>query len=89
MFFTYLTVTLSCIYELSRIYGTSDEIITEEKLNVFNFNSSKGIKICCHNVNRMGNKFEEIKYNLMNSLNPPDIIGCCETFLQTWCQTMK
>ena len=56
----------------------------ENQLNVYDFNSSKGIKLCCHNVNRISNKFDEVKYNLMFSENPPDVLGCCETFLNDY-----
>lgn len=47
--------------------------------SVYNFDS-KGFKICSHNVNRLENKLEEIRHNLLQSANAPDIIGCCETF---------
>lgn len=47
--------------------------------NIYNF-ESKGLKICSHNVNRLENKLEEIRFNLLRYDNPPDILGCCETF---------
>lgn len=47
--------------------------------NVYGFDC-KGLKICSHNVNRLENKLDEIKHNLLQSTNAPDIFGCCETF---------
>ncbi|CAG2237494.1 unnamed protein product [Mytilus edulis] len=53
----------------------NDDLVT------YGFNKCKGLKICSHNVNRLECKFDEIRYNLMSTPNPPDIIGYCETFL--------
>ena len=78
MWCSYLIICLFFLYSLSEMkLGYAKQ---NDKLNVYSFNNTKGIKICCHNVNRMSNKFEEIRYNLLYSENPPDIIGCCETF---------
>ena len=66
--FSLIVLCLSCLYVLIKV------------LNVYGFQETKGIKICSHNINRMENKMDEIEYNLLYSLNPPDIIGFCETF---------
>ncbi|CAG2234399.1 ECM29 [Mytilus edulis] len=58
-----------------------DKDTENDDLVTYGFNKCKGLKICSHNVNRLECKFDEIRYNLMSTPNPPDIIGYCETFL--------
>ncbi|CAG2206228.1 CTR1 [Mytilus edulis] len=76
---------IACLYALfnNNCYELLPNLqeTSEEKDNVYDFSSTKGIKICSHNVNRLEHKLDEIKYNLMFSENPPDIYCCCETFL--------
>jgi hypothetical protein len=50
-----------------------------ETFNICGFKTTKGIKICSHNVNRMESKLDETKNNVLQSKYPPDIIGFCET----------
>ncbi|CAG2221371.1 unnamed protein product [Mytilus edulis] len=61
--------------------GGNDLDNENDDLVTYGFNKCKGLKICSHNVNRLECKFDEIRYNLMSTPNPPDIIGYCETFL--------
>lgn len=79
IFFSYLIIILLCINELSKQVHTYDYIQANE--NVYNFNETNGFIMCSHNINRISNKFDEIKHNLLDAKNPPHIIGFCETFL--------
>ena len=78
----YIVILLlfSCVLALyhDRLFGSSNQDY-DTSFNNYGF-TSKGLKICSHNVNRLENKLDEIRYNLLQSKNPPDILGCCETF---------
>ncbi|CAG2241341.1 SLC35E3 [Mytilus edulis] len=83
------TMTTPCIIIIqerfyARSFSTQVKLTMDtenDDLVTYGFNKCKGLKICSHNVNRLECKFDEIRYNLMSTPNPPDIIGYCETFL--------
>ncbi|CAG2222862.1 unnamed protein product [Mytilus edulis] len=78
--FTYYILCVSCLCVIDNTY-LIDKDTENDDLVTYGFKKYKGLKICSHNVNRLECKFDEIKYNLMSTPNPPDIIGYCETFL--------
>ncbi|CAC5394341.1 unnamed protein product [Mytilus coruscus] len=61
----------------------------QENINTRNYNmyghSEKGIKLTCHNVQHILPKIDEIRSNFesLGKTQRPDIIGMCETFLNT------
>ena len=50
--------------------------------SVFSTLPTKGIRIASWNLNRLSNKFEQLKLILCQSPRPVDLIGISETFLQ-------
>ncbi|CAC5385019.1 unnamed protein product [Mytilus coruscus] len=61
----------------------------QENINTRNYNvyghSEKGIKLTCHNIQHILPKIDEIRSNFesLGKTQRPDIIGMCETFLNT------
>ena len=74
-------VIITCLHYVFNYKQEAHDQNDKTNVNTYGFSKCKGIKISCHNINRLECKFDEIKYNLMFSENQPDIVGFCETFL--------
>ena len=58
---------VSCLYYVFDNDPICNDKIKVKNVNAYGFSKCKGMKISCHNINRLESKFEEIKYNLLYS----------------------
>ena len=84
MFCALYIINISCLNAIFLMSFITPNNKQNETFNIYGFKTTKGIKICSHNVNRMESKFDETKNNVLQSKYPPDIIGFCETIFHEY-----
>ena len=61
MFVALYNINISCLNAIFLMSFITPNNNQNETFNIYGFKTTKGIKICSHNVNRMESKFDETK----------------------------